>query len=153
MEIVHDHGGRMNVFQLNELTRHDFGHTLAVVMAGEMIDFLDTPKEMVLLTDLGHRFLASDINGRKTLFQHQVVNLGVFRLLLTMLEKDERRRVERGIVEKVFVHRLEMRAEEAKRLFETVVAWGRFGELLRYNPAKGMLSLAHRRGKQKVGAP
>jgi NitT/TauT family transport system ATP-binding protein len=53
MEIVRDHGGQMDVFNLDQLTEYDFGHTLAVVKAGEMLEFLDTPKNQVLLTDLG----------------------------------------------------------------------------------------------------
>ena len=32
-------------------------------------DFLDTPKNQVLLTDIGRRFLDADINGRKTIFR------------------------------------------------------------------------------------
>ena len=57
MEIVQDHSGRVDVFTLEKLTDAEFGHTLALVMAGEMLDFLDTPQEMVLLTELGRRFL------------------------------------------------------------------------------------------------
>lgn len=140
MEIVHDHGARMNVFQLDERTRHDFGHTLAVVMAGEMLDFLDTPREMVLLTDLGRRFLASDMNGRKTLFRDQVLRLGLFQFLLHMVHKAEDWKVARDIVEEQFVLRLGIRAEEAARLFDTVIAWGRFGECLSYAPATETLT-------------
>src|SRR5438045_7616136 len=99
-----------------------------------MLDFLDTPREMVLLTDLGKRFLASDINGRKALFREQLLRLGLFRLLLQMLGSVEDRQVERDTVEEGFVLRLGVRADEAERLFDTVVAWGRFGELLGYAP-------------------
>ena len=38
--------------RLDALTDYDFGHTLAVVKAGEMLDFLDTPKNRVVLTVL-----------------------------------------------------------------------------------------------------
>ena len=69
MEIVRDHGGQMDVFRLDQLTDYDFGHTLAVVKAGEMLDFLDTPKNQVVLTPLGNQFLDADINGRKAMFQ------------------------------------------------------------------------------------
>jgi NitT/TauT family transport system ATP-binding protein len=150
MEIVHDHGGRMNVFQLDQLTSYDFGHTLAVVMAGELLDFLDTPREIVLLTDLGERFLASGMNGRKSLFREQLLKLGLFRMLLRMLDNAEDRRVERDIVEEEFVLRLAMRVEEAERVFEAVVAWGRFGELLGYSPATRMLYPAQPGNEQKV---
>ena len=62
----------MDVFDLDKLTEYDFGHTLSVVKAGELIDFLDTPKNDVLLTELGNRFLDADINERKKLFNQQL---------------------------------------------------------------------------------
>src|SRR5205807_2520564 len=56
MAIVRDHGGKIDVFQLDQMTDCDFGATLALVKAGEMLEFLDTPKNMVVLTELGHQF-------------------------------------------------------------------------------------------------
>ncbi|HWB52630.1 MAG TPA: ABC transporter ATP-binding protein, partial [Tepidisphaeraceae bacterium] len=53
LEIVADHNGQMDVFTLDHLTDYDFGYTLSVIKAGEMLDFLDTPKNKVLLTELG----------------------------------------------------------------------------------------------------
>ena len=50
MGIVRDTGGSMDVFRLDALTDYDFGHTLSVVKTGEMLDFLDTPKNRVALT-------------------------------------------------------------------------------------------------------
>jgi NitT/TauT family transport system ATP-binding protein len=142
MEVVQDHGARMTVFQLDELTDYDFGHTLAVIMAGEMLDFLDTPKETVLLTELGQRFLVSDINDRKTLFRQQTLQLGLFKFLLQLLNKTADRNVERNVVEGLFVLHLRLGADEAQRLFDTVIEWGRFGEFLVYAPATETLSLA-----------
>jgi NitT/TauT family transport system ATP-binding protein len=153
MEVVHDHGGRMNAFQLDQLTSYDFGHTLAVVMAGEMLDFLETPREMVLLTDLGRRFLASDINGRKTLFREQLLKLGLFRMLLRTLDKAEGKQVGRDIVQEECVLHLAVRAEEAERLFDTMVTWGRFGELLGYSPATRTVYLSRPATEQKVRTP
>jgi NitT/TauT family transport system ATP-binding protein len=139
MEIVHDRGDKMNVFQLDTLTRNNFGETVAVIMAGEMLDFLDTPKEMVLLTDLGKRFLASDINGRKTIFREQLLKLGLFRYILQVLDRTDNRQLERDFLTEEFVLHLGLRADEAERLFDTVVAWGRFAEQLGYSPATGIL--------------
>jgi NitT/TauT family transport system ATP-binding protein len=147
MEIVHDHGGRMNVFQLDQLTRDDFGHTLAVVMAGEMLDFLETPREVVVLTDLGREFLAADINGRKDRFRGQVLKLDLFRHVLGMLEKVQDKQLPRETVEEELVLRFAVRADEAGRLFDTLVAWGRFGELFGFSPATEMLYLPQAPGR------
>jgi NitT/TauT family transport system ATP-binding protein len=141
MEMVHDRGGRVNVFALNQLTDFDFGHTLAVVMAGEMLDFLDTPREIVLLTDLGRRFLRHDINGRKALFRDQLLKLPLFSTLVKRLEKAGEHEMPRDLVEEDLVLHSAATAATAADLFEKIVAWGRFGELLGYSPDAEMLHL------------
>ena len=65
MEVLRDRGGQMDVFRLDTLTDYDFGHTLAVVKAGEMLEFLDTPKNNVILSTLGKKLLETNINARK----------------------------------------------------------------------------------------
>jgi NitT/TauT family transport system ATP-binding protein len=132
MEIVHDHGDRMNVFELHRGKGLDFGHTLAVVMAGEMLDFLQTPKEMVHLTELGRRFLASDINAKKSLFRTQLLRLGIFQHLLEMLERSSRRRIKRQAVVEDFAMQFRLRADEAEQLCNAAIAWGRFAECIGY---------------------
>ncbi|HXG09409.1 MAG TPA: nitrate/sulfonate/bicarbonate ABC transporter ATP-binding protein [Gemmataceae bacterium] len=148
MEVVHDHGGRMNVFELDQLTADDFGHTLAVVMGGEMLGFLDTPREYVVLTDLGKRLLHLDINGRKALFGEQLRRLGVFHRLLEMLHRAEDNQLPKDVVEEELVLHLPTRAKDVERLFETVVAWGRFGELFGYSPQTDMLHLFQPAGER-----
>ncbi len=138
MEIVHDRGDRMNVFQLQQLTTMDFGHTLSIIIGGEMLDFLETPKEYVVLTDLGKQFLNSDINERKNLFREQVLSIHLFRYLITLLDRAEDHQLPRSIVEEELVLHLPIR--EAEKLFDTIVAWGRFAELLSYSPDTEELS-------------
>ncbi len=141
MEMVHDRGGRVNVFALDQLTDFDFGYTLAVVMAAEMLDFLDTPREIVLLTDLGRRFLSQDINGRKALFRNQLLKLPLFITLVERLQKAEGHELPREIVEEELVLHRAATAATAHALFDKIVAWGRFGELLGYSPDSEMLHL------------
>lgn len=139
MEIVHDRKDRMNVFELVELTTGDFGHTLSIVIAGELLDFLETPREFVVLTDLGKSFLAAGINERKNLFRQQLLKINLFRYLLSLLEKVEDHELPRNVIEEQLVLNLPIR--DAERLFDTIVAWGRFAELLNYSPKREMLSL------------
>ncbi|MGE5610543.1 MAG: nitrate/sulfonate/bicarbonate ABC transporter ATP-binding protein [Bacillota bacterium] len=139
MEIVHDHGGRMDVFSLDQLTDYDFGHTLSVIKAGEMLDFLDTPKNAVALTELGYRLLKEDANGRKNMFRDQLRTLGAFRLLIQILEEAKDRRLPADVVQEELVVRLP--TQDIERLFETVIAWGRFAELLGYDAESEMVYL------------
>ena len=139
MEIVRDNGSQIDVFRLDNLTEYDFGHTIAVVKAGELLGFLDTPKNQVILTDLGRRFLDGDINQRKNLFRIQLLTLGTFQFVLHLLKEARDNRLSKEIIEEEFAVRLT--TEDVEKLFHTIVGWGRFGELFGYDAASEQLSI------------
>ncbi|HEV8071553.1 MAG TPA: nitrate/sulfonate/bicarbonate ABC transporter ATP-binding protein [Planctomycetaceae bacterium] len=140
LEIVLDHKGKVDVFTLERLTDAEFGHTLALVMAGEILDFLDTPKEMVVLTELGRHFLVEDIADRKTILREQVLKLDLFRFLMKRLEAAPEHELPKEIVEEELVMRMSTR--DVEPLFDTIVNWGRSAELFGYSPTTEMLYLS-----------
>jgi NitT/TauT family transport system ATP-binding protein len=131
MEIVRDHGSQIDVFKLDQLTEYDFGHTIAVVKAGELLGFLDTPKNQVLLTDLGRRFLDADINGRKDIFRDQVLTLGTFQFIQHLLKEAKDHRLSKEIIEEELAVRLT--TEDVEKVFNTIVGWGRMAEIFGYD--------------------
>src|SRR5206468_3044423 len=76
------HGGEMDLFDLDRLTEYPFGRTLAVVKAGEMLDLLDTPKDRVVLTDGGRRFVEGDVNARKRLLNERLRAMPTFQFVV-----------------------------------------------------------------------
>jgi NitT/TauT family transport system ATP-binding protein len=139
MEIIRDHGGEMDVFGLDQLTDYDFGHTLAVIKAGEMMELLDTPKNKVLLTDIGREYLDGDSNVRKALLREQLKKLGTFRFVIRLLEEATDKRLHRDVIVEELAIRLT--TEDIEKMFLTVVAWGRFAELFGYSPNEEILYL------------
>jgi len=130
MEVLRDNRGQMDVFRLDSLTDYDFGHTLAVVKTGEMLDFLDTPRNSVILTNLGKQFLDADINARKEMLKAQFVQLGVFKFVVQILKEAKNERLPDDIVLEELAMRLP--TEDTETLFKTLVAWGRYAELLHH---------------------
>jgi NitT/TauT family transport system ATP-binding protein len=139
MEIVNNNGGCMDVFALDQLTEYDFGHTLGVVKAGEMLDFLDTPKNLVVLTPTGRSFLAADVNARKELINRQIRALETFRFVTQILREASDTRLPKEIIIEELAIRLP--GQDYERLFETIVGWGRYAELLGYEPQSEILYL------------
>ena len=137
MEVLRDNGGQMAIFKLDSLTDYDFGHTLAVIKAGEMLDLLDTPKNQVVLTPQGKQFLDADVNARKTTINKLLQQLGVFRFVLKILNEAADHRLSQEIVEEELVVRLP--TEDVQQLFKTVVAWGRYAELFGFSAEDSML--------------
>jgi NitT/TauT family transport system ATP-binding protein len=139
LEVVRDHGGQMDVFRLDTITDYDFGHTLAVVKAGEMLELLDTPKNLVVVTALGRQFIAADMNHRKVLLNQQLQKLGVFRYVLQILDEASGKRLPQDVVMEELAVRLP--TEDIERLLKTIVGWGRFAELFGYSAEEGVLYL------------
>jgi len=131
MEMLRDQGGQMDVFRLDQQTDYDFGHTLAVVKMGEMLDFLDTPKNMVVLTPLGNKLLDADINHRKAMVNQQLRTLATFRFVIKVLDEAPNKRLAKEVVVEELAVRLA--AEDVARLIETVVGWARFAQVLGYS--------------------
>jgi NitT/TauT family transport system ATP-binding protein len=139
MEIIKDHGGTMDVFGVDQFTDYDFGHTLAVIKAGEMLDFLDTPKNKVELTDLGRELLEADVNHRKVMFREQLKTLGTFQFVIHLLNEAKDHRLSKDVISEELAIRLT--TEDIERMFKTVVAWGRYAELFGYSPDDEVLYL------------
>jgi NitT/TauT family transport system ATP-binding protein len=131
MEILRDQGSQMDVFRLDQQTEYDFGHTLSTVKMGELLDFLDTPKNQVVITPLGNRLLDADINNRKALVNQQLRTLATFRFVLHLLEDAPNKRLAKDVVVEELAVRLA--AEDVVRLIETVVGWARFAQLFGYS--------------------
>jgi NitT/TauT family transport system ATP-binding protein len=148
MEIIRDHGGKMDVFTLDQMTEYDFGYTLSVVKAGEMLEFLYTPRNLVVLTELGKQFLDADINGKKSLVREQLMKLGTFRFLMQILAESADQQLPEEVVREELVIRLP--TQDIEKLFETIVSWGRFAELFGYSPDTQVFYLDQ--PTQEVGA-
>ncbi len=68
LEILEDSQETINVFDLSARIGREFGETIAIVKAAEMLGLVDTPKDDVVMTQAGWYFLAAPATVRKTLF-------------------------------------------------------------------------------------
>ncbi len=145
IEILHDHGDRMDLFELDSITQYDFGHTIAVTKAAELLGLVETPGDEVRVTETGKRFLAADVNDRKLIVRERCERLATFRLLLDLLERRPDRRLPAFVVRESLA--IALPSERPQQLFDTIVNWGRYAELFAYDSALDEVSLA------PLGAP
>jgi NitT/TauT family transport system ATP-binding protein len=139
LEVLSDHGGEQDLFVLDSETAYDFGHTIAVVKAAEMLGFVETPGDLVRLTDLGRETVAAALPEKKVLFRRRLLTLGVFAEVIKFLatEPDAPRHgddVRAFLSEKLPGHGI-------ADLFRTLVGWGRAGQLFDYNATRDELGL------------
>ena len=139
LEILADHGGTMNLFDIDALTDYDFGRTIAVAKGAEMLDFVDTPKNDVVLTDSGRRMVNASTADRPALLRVELLKLGVFCLVIRELAKDPDTPHTGDAVRDLLAERLP--TVGASELFETLVNWGRVGQLFDFDAASDTLAL------------
>jgi NitT/TauT family transport system ATP-binding protein len=132
LEVVHDQGDRTDLFALSSRLRLEFGLAILVVKAAELLDLVETPRHEVLLTPLGRTFVAADPNERKRIFHRQLHAIPTFAYVTDMLRRAPGMRLPAEVFEEELA--IHLPGEPPDRLFETIISWGRYGELLGYDP-------------------
>jgi NitT/TauT family transport system ATP-binding protein len=140
LRLLADRGGDMDIFALDQLTDFDFGHTIAVTKAAELLGLVDTPRNRVVLTDAGRALLAADVNGRKRLLGAAVRELQTMRYVLDLLARAPEGRVPLEVIEEEFA--IHLPGEPPSEAVRVLLDWGRYGEILDYDPETSLVSRA-----------
>src|SRR5207244_3050422 len=120
-----------DVFRIASDTHREFGRVISVVKAAEMLDFVDTPKRMVVLEQEGLRFVRANAEQRKALWRGQLLKLRLFRDIYELLQRQPNQAIDREFVLETLV--LNMPQENYEALFNTFIRWARFGDLFAYD--------------------
>lgn len=131
LEILAKEGGRIDAFILAKRLRRDSVHVLIMASAAELLGFVDTPKKIIELTEEGWKFVRSHINDRKQKVHDQLLRLKLVQLLLQRLEKELDGMVAKELL-LVDIHSW-LPNEQPKETLDTLIQWGRYGELIGYN--------------------
>jgi NitT/TauT family transport system ATP-binding protein len=141
LEIL-ENEGEMELFELAKQVDKEFTQLLLFVKAAELLGWVITPGQKVLLTAEGREFLAADVNTRKRMLNAKLRHIFVFGLILRMLEQSENHELEEEVVLSelaiLYPH------ERPHRVLRTIVAWARYAELFKYSSTRKMIYAADR---------
>jgi NitT/TauT family transport system ATP-binding protein len=132
-------GGQEDVFRIAAETGRDFGHLLQAVKAAELLDLIDTPKRLAVLTAEGRAFVAAAPERRKALWREKLLALPLFADVRDALLQAPDHRLPRDFVLETIV--LRMPSEDYERVFEVWIGWARYGDLFAYDENDGVVSL------------
>lgn len=131
LEAVGDQRGAADIFELAHQTGKDFGRTLYLVKAAELLDLVETPKQTVILTDLGRHFVDGDINIRKRMLHELFGALRIVQMTANVLRRNDHLRLPiEELTERVGEW---LPNENPHQIVEALVSWGRFAEYFGYN--------------------
>jgi len=135
LSILHDSPELSNIYDISDEIGKEFGETISLVKAAEILELVETPKDQVRFTDLGRRFVAADPAGRHAIFAEQVFKLRLFHIIIALLHEYEE--VEAARVIKDIGSALPY--DNPEKTFQTMIAWGRYAGLMDFNAKTGMV--------------
>jgi NitT/TauT family transport system ATP-binding protein len=137
LEYLDARGCKEDVFRIASDTNKEFGRVINIVEAAEMLDFVDTPKRMVVLDPPGKRFVRASAEERQVLWRGQLLKLRLFREVYEVLQRE--RTMDKDILLETIV--MSMPHENYEKIFETFIRWARFGNLFAYDETTETISL------------
>jgi NitT/TauT family transport system ATP-binding protein len=139
LEYLDARGGQEELFRIAADTHREFGDIIKTVRAAEMLEFVDTPKRMVVLDVAGRKFLTGTAEERQAIWREQLLKLRLFREIYDAILRQPEHSVHQDFVEETIILRLPQ--ENHEKTLQTFVAWARFGNLLAYDENTQELSL------------
>ncbi len=139
LELIAEQGGRVKGFDLASRLSCDYLHVLLMAKATELFDLVDTPRNDILLTDLGRRFIKGDINERKKMLNAQMRTLRIAQLFKDKIESAN----EKKLLWKDALPWMQelLPNEKNEEVLDTLIQWGRYSEIFGYNDDTGEIYL------------
>jgi NitT/TauT family transport system ATP-binding protein len=130
-------GQQADIYRLAEALGADSDRVLRLTEAAELLNFCTLAHGDIALAPLGETFAEAGIQARKEIFATRARRVPMVAWLVSVLAAADRHELERDVVESAL--RLEFPVEEAVRQVETLIDWGRYGEVLSYDHGTGMI--------------
>ena len=135
MSILHDSPDLVNIYDISDEIGKEFGETIAILKAAEILELIDTPQQDVRLTDLGRKFVAADRQVRREIFAEQVFKLRLFHIIIALLKEYEEVDADRIIKDIASA----LPYDNPEKTFQTMIAWGRYAGLMDFNAKTDMV--------------
>ena len=124
-----------NIYDISDEIGKEFGETISIIKAAEILEFIETPKQEVRFTELGQKFISADRQDRHEIFAEQVYKLRLFHIIIALLKEHEE--VEEAKIIKDIASALPY--DNPEKTFQTMIAWGRYAGLMDLNPKTRMV--------------
>ena len=140
VELLHDRGGREDLFRLSEDLVMDVEDLLPILEACQLLGFAWLKEGDVQLSQQGAEFADADIQTRKVLFRQAALEHVT---ILKQIDSILKRKSDHSINDEFFRDILDehFSDDEVQRQFDTAMNWGRYAEIFDYDRESGRLVL------------
>ncbi len=138
LELLHDRGGKEDLFRLSEDLVMDVEDLLPILEACQLLGFAWLREGDVQLSAQGAEFADADIQKRKVLFRRAALDhVTILKQIDSVLTKKSDHSINdeffRDILDEHFTE------DEVQRQFDTAMNWGRYAEIFDYDRDSGRL--------------
>ncbi len=139
LELLHDRGGREDLFRLSDELVMDVEDLLPILEACVLLGFATLKEGDVEISPQGIAFADADIQSRKMLFRQAALE---HITLLKQIDSILKRKSDHSISDEFFRDILDehFAEDEMERQFDTAVNWGRYAEIFDYDREAGVLT-------------
>jgi len=139
LELLHDRGGREDLFRLSEELVMDVEDLLPILEACQLLGFARLKEGDVQLSRQGVQFADADIQRRKVLFREAALEHVT---ILRQIDSILKRKSDHSINDEFFHDILDehFSQDEVQRQFDTATNWGRYAEIFDYDRESGRLT-------------
>jgi NitT/TauT family transport system ATP-binding protein len=139
LELLHDRGGKEDLFRLSEDLVMDVEDLLPILEACQLLGFAWLKEGDVQLSAQGAEFADADIQKRKVLFRQAALEHVT---ILKQIDSVLKRKSDHSINDEFFRDILDehFTEDETQRQFETAMNWGRYAEIFDYDRGSGRLT-------------
>jgi NitT/TauT family transport system ATP-binding protein len=140
LELLHDGGGREDLYRLATRLSMDVDDLLPIVESCVMLGFATLKDGEAQITPEGAAFAEADILNRKVLFREAALkHVSILRCIDSVLKAKS----DHSIPDEFFHDILDehFSQDEVERQFDTAMIWGRYAEIFDHDPENGRLIL------------
>ena len=149
--LLNSHKGSEDVALLADDLDLEIDEILPALEFAEILQLVKVSEGRVTFTDLGKRLVAGTIHDRKTIIREQLRRTTLFRTLLRALEGSS----DHSLTDEQLNRIASFTTAPADEAVQTIVNWGRYAELFRYDAdERRLVAVRHPAGtKAAAGRP
>ena len=106
LEYLHQHGDEKEIAVIAENSNREVARVVLIVRAAELLDLVDTPLHLVVLTDNGKRLVAATPEERKSEWRDRILTLRLFHEVYDVLQRQPDHTVDADFVLGTIVTRM-----------------------------------------------
>ncbi len=141
----------LDLFDLSEKFGREFGAVVRLVKAAELLGFVQTPGQDVLVTQLGKELAAASTDDQKRIVREQLLKLKIFELLVRLIRVQENK----CLPSEELLRELQaaLTHEKPRPLLRTLLSWGRYAEIISLDQRRHVIRLYEARGGRSRQGP